>query len=274
VTVGADVDLEAVARITAGFSGADLENVINQAALLAARREKSKVEMVDFDEAIERVVAGSERRTMILNEKEKRSVAVHESGHALVASLLPGSDPVHKVSIVPRGRALGYTMQRPIEDRYLLSEGELQARLAGLLGGRVAEALVFGEVSTGAADDLSRATDLARRMVTEYGMSPKLGPVRLASPPNTVYLGYNQSLDARVSPQAAGQVDAETKKIVEDAVTRAWELLDAYRPALDRMAELLLEKETLDAEEVTAILDQTMPWDEPRKLGAEQMVSS
>jgi cell division protease FtsH len=274
VTLGSDVDLDAIARITPGFSGADLENVINQAALLAARREKAAVEMADFDEAIERVVAGSERRTRVMNEQEKKVVAVHESGHALVASLLPGTDPVHKVSIVPRGQALGYTLQRPIEDRYLLSEEELRDRLAVLLGGRVAEALVFGEVSTGAADDLARATDLARRMVSEYGMSPALGPVRLAADPQAAYLGQNQGLDARVSPQTAAQVDGETRRIVEDAVTQAWELLEAYRPALDQMAARLCEQETLDAKEVAGILETVMPWDEPESVGAGPMESA
>ena len=189
VTLAADADLEAVARITPGFSGADLENVVNQAALAAARDGKDAVEMADFDEAIERVVAGSERRTRAMNAWEKQTVAVHEAGHALVASLLPGTDPVHKVTIVPRGRALGYTIQRPIEDRYLLSQSELRARLAVMLGGRAAEALTFDEVSTGASDDLARATDLARRMATEFGMSPALGPVRLAGDPQAAYLG-------------------------------------------------------------------------------------
>ncbi|KAA3644167.1 MAG: ATP-dependent zinc metalloprotease FtsH [Chloroflexi bacterium] len=262
VQLAADVDIETVARITPGFSGADLENVVNQAALLAARRDKVAVEIEDFDDAIERVVAGSERRTLAMNEIEKRMVAVHESGHALVASLLPGADPVHKVSIVPRGRALGYTLQRPVEDRYLLGEDELHLRLAVLLGGRVAEALVFGEISTGAADDLAQATDLARRMVTEYGMSPELGPVRLAADPGAFYLGQLQGLDARVSPQTAALVDAETQRIIEKAVTKTWQLLDAYRPALDQMAEQLCEQETLDATEVDSILEAFMPWDE------------
>ncbi|MEP0763957.1 MAG: cell division protein FtsH, partial [Chloroflexota bacterium] len=257
VVLAPGVDLATIARITPGFSGADLENVVNQAALLAARREKSAVEMTDFDEAIERVVAGSERRTRVMNPQEKEIVAVHEAGHALVASLLPGTDPVHKVSIVPRGRALGYTWQRPAEDRYLLSESELQSRLAVLLGGRVAEALVFGEVSTGAADDLARATDLARRMVTEYGMSPALGPVRLAGDPQAAYLGLPNGLDSRLSPQTAAEIDAETRQIVERALGRAWELLDAHREALDTLAARLGEQETMDGEEVAAILADT-----------------
>lgn len=248
------VDVATIARITSGFSGADLENVVNQAALLAARRGKLAVEMDDFDEAIERVVAGSERRTRAMSESEKRIVAVHEAGHALVASLVSGTDPVHKVSIVPRGRALGYTWQRPIEDRYLLSEAELHGRLAVLLGGRVAEALAFGEVSTGAVDDLARATDLARRMVTEYGMSPALGPVRLASDPGAAALGLAAGLDARVSPQTAAEVDVETRQIVERALARAWELLDSHRETLDRLAAQLCEQETVDGADLAAIV--------------------
>jgi cell division protease FtsH len=254
VTLAADVDLQAVARITPGFSGADLENVVNQAALAAARQDKAAVEMADFDEAIERVVAGSERRTRAMNPWEKQTVAAHEAGHALVASLLPGTDPVHKVTVVPRGRALGYTIQRPIEDRYLLSQSELRARLAVMLGGRAAEALSFGEVSTGATDDLARATDLARRMVTEFGMSPALGPVRLAGDPQAAYLGAQFGLDSRVSQETAGQVDAETRRLVEGALDEASALLAAHRATLDRLAERLCEHETVNGSEVTAML--------------------
>ncbi len=257
VVLASDLDLATVARITPGFAGADLENVINQAALLAARRGKVAVEMMDINEAIERVIAGSERRTRTMNQREKEVVAYHEAGHALVASLLPGIDPVHKVTIVPRGRALGYTWQRPTEDRYLLSQTQLAAQLAVLLGGRVAEALTFNEVSTGAADDLTRATDLARRMVTEYGMAPILGPVRLAADPQAAYLGPHQGLDARISSQTAAQVDAETKRIIEEAVDRAWELLETHRAALEQLATRLCEQETVDGEEVNAILAQT-----------------
>ena len=236
VTLAADVDLQAVARITPGFSGADLENVVNQAALAAARQDKAAVEMANFDEAIERVVAGSERRTRAMNAWEKQTVAVHEAGHALVASLLPGTDPVHKITIVPRGRALGYTIQRPIEDRYLLSQSELLARLAVMLGGRAAEALTFDEVSTGASDDLARATDLARRMATEFGMSPALGPVRLAGDPQAAFLGPQAwGLDSRVSQETASQVDAETRRLVEEALDTASALLTAHRSTLDRL---------------------------------------
>jgi cell division protease FtsH len=249
-----EVDLEAIARITPGFSGADLANIINEAALLAARTDRLSVEMLDLEEAIERVMAGSERRTRVMNSQEKRTVAYHEAGHALVASLTPGVDPVHKVTIVPRGQALGYTMQLPEQDRYLLTESELKARLAVLLGGRAAEAVTFGQVSTGASDDLERATDLARRMVTEYGMSPAAGPVRLAASAGSGYL-YNQSgLDPRVSPQTSTQVDTETRRIIEEALTTAWDLLDRHPDGLQRLAELLIEQETISGETVTRIL--------------------
>jgi len=261
VVLSADVNLDVVARITPGFSGADLENMVNQAALLAARREKAAVEMADFNEAIERVVAGSERRTRAMNEQEKERVAYHEAGHALVASLLPNTDPVHKVTIVPRGRALGYTWQRPEEDRYLLSESELKDRLAVLLGGRVAEILVFGEASTGAANDLERATDIARRMVTEYGLSPQLGPVRLAAEQQVAYLGIQGGLDSRVSPRTATQVDEETRRLSEEAVGQAWALLESHRSALERLAGKLCEQETVGGDEVRAILAAEPPGD-------------
>ena len=248
------VDLGAIARITPGFSGADLANIINEAALLAARTERPTVEMADLEEAIERVMAGSERRTRVMSAQEKRTVAYHEAGHALVASLLPGVDPVHKVTIVPRGRALGYTMQLPGQDRYLLSETDLKSRLAVLLGGRAAEAITFGEVSTGAADDLARATDLARRMVTEYGMSPAAGPVRLAADAGMGFLSGQSGLDARVSPQTATQVDLETRRIVEAALAAAWELLDRHPDGLRHLAERLIEEETVSGEAVLRIL--------------------
>jgi cell division protease FtsH len=257
VTLAAGLDLAAIARITPGFSGADLANIVNEAALLAARHEKAAVDMTDFDEAIERVMAGSERRTRVMNPHEKETVAVHEAGHALLASLLPGIDRVHKVTIVPRGRALGYTWQRPTEDRFLLSEHELQSRLMVLLGGRAAEGIAFNEISTGGADDLTRATDLARRMVTEYGMSPAVGPVRLAADPQAVYLGQPFGLDARVSQTTSATVDVETRRLVEEAVERAHHLLETHRPALDQLAARLFEKETVESDEIATILAET-----------------
>jgi len=260
VTLTPGLDVAAIARITPGFSGADLANIVNEAALLAARREKAAVEMPDFDEAIERVMAGAERRTRVMNLHEKEIVAVHEAGHALLASLLPGIDRVHKVTIVPHGRALGYTWQRPTEDRFLLSERELQARLMVLLGGRVAERIVFSEISTGAADDLARATDVARRMVTEYGMSLALGPVRLAADPQVAYLGQTYGLDARVSQTTSALVDVETRRLVEEAVEQDRTMLATHRTALDRLAARLYEQETVGSDEIATILSE-MPCD-------------
>jgi len=256
VTQGKDVNLEAVAQMTPGFSGADLANLVNEAALLASRHGKEAVEMADFDEAFERVVAGSERRTRTITPNEKRVIAVHESGHALIASLTPEADKVHKVTIVPRGRALGYTMQLPTHDRFLLSQRELETRLTILVGGRAAETLVFGEASTGAADDLAHATDLARRMVTEFGMSTVLGPVRLAADMQANFLSQQFGLDARVSQETATLVDVETRRILEEAVDEASSILESHRLALDSLADLLCEQETVDGAQIDAILGQ------------------
>jgi cell division protease FtsH len=254
VTLGKDVNLEAVAQMTPGFSGADLANLVNEAALLASRHGKEAVEMADFDGAFERVVAGSERRTRTITPNEKRVVAVHEAGHALIASLTPEADKVHKVTIVPRGRALGYTMQLPTHDRFLLSQHELETRLTILVGGRAAEALVFGEASTGSADDLAHATDLARRMVTEFGMSTVLGPVRLAADMQANFLSQQLGLDARVSPETASLVDIETRRILEEAVNAAGGILNTHRRELDSLADLLCEHETVDGAQIEAIL--------------------
>jgi len=215
------------------------------------------VEMADFDAAFERVVAGSEHRTRSITTEEKRVIAVHESGHALIASLMPNSDKVRKVTIVPRGRAMGYTMQLPTSDRYVLGERELATRLTVLVGGRVAEALEFGEPSTGAVDDLARATDLARRMVTEFGMSPVLGPVRLATDMQANYLNQQLGLDARVSPETATLVDTETRRIIEEAVDEARIILENHRPELDKLANLLCEQETVEGSQIDAILGKS-----------------
>jgi cell division protease FtsH len=256
VTLGENVNLEAVAQMTPGFSGADLANLVNEAALLASRHGKEAVDMVDFDDAFERVVAGSERRTRTITPNEKRVVAVHEAGHALIASLTPEADKVHKVTIVPRGRALGYTMQLPTNDRFLLSQRELETRLTILVGGRAAEALVFGEASTGAADDLAHATDMARRMVTEFGMSTVLGPVRLAADMQANFLSQQFGLDPRVSQETATLVDVETRRILEEAVAEASSILEQHRSALDSLADLLCEHETVDGAQIDAILGQ------------------
>ncbi len=262
VTLAKDTSLEAVSQITPGFSGADLANLVNEAALLASRNGKDSVDMTDFDAAFERVVAGTERRTHTINPNEKKVIAIHEAGHALLASLIPGANKVHKVTIVPRGRALGYTMQLPTEDRYLMGEKEMETRLIVLVGGRVAEEVVFKEVSTGAMDDLAHATDLARKMVTEYGMSPVLGPVRLAADLQTTYLNQQLGLDARVSPETATLVDTETRRIIEEAVDEARNLLIAHRVDLDRLADLLCEHETVDGAQIDAILGKPENLDE------------
>lgn len=256
VTLGKNVNLEAVAQMTPGFSGADLANLVNEAALLASRNGKEAVDMADFDGAFERVVAGSEHRTRTITPKEKKVIAIHEAGHALIASLTPEADKVHKVTIVPRGRALGYTMQLPTHDRYVLGERELKTRLTILVGGRAAEALVFGEASTGAADDLAHATDLARRMVTEFGMSTVLGPVRLATDMQANFLSQQLGLDARVSPETATLVDIETRRILEEAVDEANSILESHRLALDSLADLLCEHETIDGAQIDSLLGQ------------------
>ncbi len=256
VILAENASLEAVAQMTPGFSGADLANLVNEAALLASRHGKESVEMTDFDEAFERVVAGSERRTHTINPMEKRVIAVHEAGHALIASLTPGADKVRKVTIVPRGRAMGYTMQLPTNDRYVLGEKELESRLTVLVGGRVAEEMAFGEASTGAMDDLARATDLARKMVTEFGMSPILGPVRLATDMQANYLSQQLGLDARVSPETATLVDTETRRIIEEAVEQARSILVIHRPELDHLTDLLCEQETVDGDQIDSILSR------------------
>ena len=257
VAMGKDINLEAVAQMTPGFSGADLANLVNEAALLASRNGKEAVGMADFDGAFERVVAGSEHRTRSITPKEKKVIAIHEAGHALIASLTPDADRVHKVTIVPRGRALGYTMQLPTHDRYVLVESELKTRLTILVGGRAAETLVFEEASTGAADDLAQATSLARRMVTEFGMSTVLGPVRLASDMQANFLSQQFGLDARVSQETATLVDTETRRILEEAVDEARSILISHRSALDRLADLLCEYETVDGAQIDAILGRT-----------------
>jgi cell division protease FtsH len=256
VTHTADTNLEAIAQMTPGFSGADLANLVNEAALLASRQGKEAVDMSDFDSAFERVVAGTERRTRSITSEEKRVIAVHEAGHALIASLMPNADKVRKVTIVPRGRAMGYTMQLPTNDRYVLGERELATRLAVLLAGRVAESLIFGEASTGAVDDLARATDLARRMVTEFGMSPLLGPVRLATDMQANYLSQQIGLDGRVSQETASQVDTETRRILEKAVDEACSQLENYRVVLERIADLLCEFETVDGSQIELLLSE------------------
>ncbi|MGH2675239.1 MAG: ATP-dependent zinc metalloprotease FtsH [Actinomycetota bacterium] len=261
VVLGQDVDLRVIAARTPGFTGADLANVVNEAALLAARREKDEVGMPELEEAIDRVVAGLERKSRVMSEKEREIVAFHEMGHALVALTVPNADPVHRVSIIPRGAAaLGMTMQRPLEDRYLMTEPELEDRLAILLGGRTAEKIAFGQVSTGAQNDLERATEIARAMVVEYGMSPKLGPLSFGRD------GF-RGADGRVlfpgerpemSEETARIVDQEVSRIVTEARDRAGDILDGKKELLDRLAGLLMVREVLEGKELKAFVDGEM----------------
>jgi len=255
VVLGPEVDLRKIAGRTPGFVGADLANIINEAALLAARNNKKKVEPVDFDEAIDRVVAGLQKKTRVMNPQEKEIAAFHESGHAIVAESVAHADPVHKISIIPRGiAALGYTQQQPTEDRYLLTRSELTDRLAVLLGGRVAEELVFDEISTGAQNDLQRATDIARSMVTEYGMSDRLGLVSYERPRQPMFLPESFSSGKNYSETKAAQIDDEIKRFVDEAHQRVRKILSERRTVLDDLARLLSQKESVQGEELRKML--------------------
>ena len=257
--LGSNVEPEQIAALTAGFSGADLANLVNEAALLATRRDAESVAMEDFIAAIERIVAGLEKRNRLLNPLERKVVAFHESGHALVALSLPGSDAVQKISIIPRGiGSLGYTIQRPTEDRYLMTRRELENRMAVLLAGRAAETIIFQEVSTGAADDLAKATDIARSIVTKFGMTEKLGQVSLEESPHN-FLGTPQPtlmIERKFSEQTAREIDCEVREILEKSLQAAIGILNARRVLLERMAGLLLEKETLTEPEIKALMAQ------------------
>ena len=251
-----DVDIKVLARRTPGFVGADLANMVNEAALLASRRDKKDIGMEEFEAAIDRVIAGPERKSRLINEKEKEIVAYHESGHALVAKLLPNCDPVHKVSIIPRGNAaLGYTLQLPTQDRYLISKLELMDRLAVLLGGRVAEDLIFKDVTTGAQNDLERATKLARQMVTEYGMSETIGPITLGRKEHEIFLGRDISEQRDYSEEVANKIDKEVSKIIETAYTRAKDVLTKNKSKLKKIARNLIERETLEGKDLDDLLN-------------------
>ena len=248
-------DLEVIARRTPGFTGADLANVVNEAALLAARRGKNAITMLELEEAIDRVVAGPERRTRLISDREKRIIAYHEGGHALVAYVLPNADPVHKISVIPRGRALGYTLTLPTEDRFLVTRQELVDELAMLLGGRVAEELVFGDITTGAQNDLDRATKIARQMVTEYGMSDQIGPLTLGAKHDQVFLGRDFASHPDYSDQVAFEIDSEIRTLIDQAHDEALEILTEHRDRLDQIAEVLMERETIEKEELVRLLE-------------------
>jgi cell division protease FtsH len=268
VRLAADFDMERAARMTAGFSGADLENAMNEAALLAARRKAAAVTLNDFEAAIERVIAGSEKKSRVMNEQERTTVAYHESGHALVAELVPHGEPVSKISIVPHSRgALGYTMQMPTEDRYLLTFDELEDRIAAMLGGRAAEIVEFGTISTGASDDIARATELARRMVTEFGMSETLGSVRYAGQ-QLQYLGGSAEDNSQISPETRQVIDEEVQRLVTEQYKRAQELLKTHLPALKILAQQLLKQETVSGSAVKEALANS-PSSGPSAIGRD-----
>jgi cell division protease FtsH len=257
VKLGPDVDLGVVAARTAGFVGADLANIVNEAALLAARRERMSVTMADFDDAIDRVIAGLERKTRVMNKREKEIVAYHESGHALVASALPGVDPVRKISIIPRGiGALGYTQQLPTEDRYLMTRSELEDRLSVLLGGRVAEEIVFGDVSTGAQDDLQKATDIAISMVTQYGMSDELGLRTFDRERRSPFFDAPGMTKRDYSENKASVIDDEVEKILARAHARVRKILTEWRGLLDEVAKHLMVAEMLDGDELRRLISE------------------
>jgi cell division protease FtsH len=258
VKLGDDVNLKTLATRTPGFAGADLANLINEAALLAARNGRKEVAQEDLNEAVERVVAGLEKKSRVLNEKEKKIVAYHEVGHALVGSLMPGSGRVEKISIIPRGMAaLGYTLQLPTEDRFLMDENELRGQIATLLGGRSAEEIIFGSITTGAANDLQRATDLAERMVTTYGMSKVLGPLAYETGQQGMFLGNGMPNPRRVvSEQTSEEIDKEVKEIVEKAHQQALDILNNNRDLLESISEKLLETEVIEGEKLHELLSQ------------------
>jgi cell division protease FtsH len=260
------VDLEVLAKQTAGFSGADLANLVNEAAILAARRGKQIIEMQELEESIDRVIAGPERRSRKISPKEKEIIAYHEAGHALVAKMLPNADPVHKISIVSRGMALGYTKQIPIEDRYLISRSQIKDLLAHLLGGRTAEDLIFNEITSGAADDIKRATELARRMVTDFGMSNRLGPRTFGDKQELVFLGREISEQKDYGDKIADTIDEEVNEVIRHAQETAHKILTENKGKLVTLAEKLIEKETLEGEELDTILSELAPSAPPKEV--------
>jgi cell division protease FtsH len=249
-----DLDVTVLARRTPGFTGADLANVVNEAALLGARRNKKSITMSEMEEAVERVIAGPERKSRVISDREKKIIAYHEAGHALAGYALPNADPVHKVSIISRGRALGYTLSLPTEDRFLVTRGELIDQLAVMMGGRVAEEIVFQDPTTGAQDDIERATNIARKMVCEWGMSEKLGPMALGRKLDQPFLGRDISAEPDYSDLVASEVDSEIRRLIDEAHDEAWEICNTYRDELDTLVDALIEKETLEHREVDEIL--------------------
>jgi cell division protease FtsH len=253
------IDVEQVARLSPGFSGADLANLVNEAAILAARRNKKVIGITEFTEALERIVAGPERKSRIISDAEKAIIAIHEGGHAVVQRILPKCDPVAKVTIISRGMALGYTMALPMEDRYLQSKTEFEDKIAGLLGGNAAERLVFGDTTTGASNDIEKATDLARRMVTEFGMSDKLGPLSFGKRDELVFLGREIGEQRNYSDEVAKQIDEEVRAIIDTAYERAMDVLVTHRDKLNALAEKLVAEETVDSDGFESLFSDLPP---------------
>ncbi|MGB3682112.1 MAG: ATP-dependent zinc metalloprotease FtsH [Rubrobacteraceae bacterium] len=254
--LGDDIDVSTVARGTPGFTGADLANLVNEAALLAARYDKEEINMSEMEEAVDRVIAGPERKTRIISEKEKEITAYHEAGHAVVGALLPEADPVHKISIIPRGQALGVTMSLPTEDRFMMSRGQLMAQLAMMLGGRAAESVTYDEITTGASNDLERVTQTAKQMVTRYGMSDKLGPMALGHAQGQVFMGRDFNQQPDYSDEIAFQIDKEIRRIVDESYDNAEDLLIRNRDLLEKLSKDLIEYETVDSTHLKRLIEE------------------
>jgi len=259
--LSSEIDLEVLARRTPGFTGADLANLINESALLAARRRLTEIGMDELEEAIDRVIAGPERKTKVMTDEEKKLIAYHETGHALVGWALPMADPVHKVTIVARGRSLGHTLALPTHDKYLVRRSELVDQLAVLLGGRTAEELIYADPTTGASNDIEKATQIARRMVMEYGMSDQLGPLQYGKPAGEVFLGRDYTRSQDYSDEVAASIDAEIRALVNAAHEEARQIISAHRDALDAMVEALLENETVDRDQVAELFKDVPKWE-------------
>jgi cell division protease FtsH len=259
--LAADVDLESIAKITPGFSGADLENLINEAAILAARRNKKSIGMSELQESMERVIMGPERKTRVISEKEKRSIAFHEAGHAILHHLLEHANPVHKITIVPRGRAGGYVLSLPDTDIFLRSREEFEDQIVAAMGGRAAEEIIFNQFTTGASNDLQQSTSMARSMVTQYGMSDTLGPRTFGGGSGSLFLGRDLYEQRDYSEQAAEEIDNEVKRIVQTAYTRAKSILTENRDKLELIAAILIEQETLDRTGFEELMGRVMTED-------------
>jgi len=255
IKLNQSIDLNIIAQRTPGFSGADLASIINEAAIIAAKKNKQEVGFGDLEEAIEKTIAGPQRKSRIISDKEKKIIAYHEAGHALVAKLLKGTDPVHKISIIPRGPALGYTLQMPQEDKYLTSKSEILSRLSILLAGRASEEVVFGEITTGAGDDLSKATSYAQKMVMEFGMSEKIGPLSLRKDESEVFLGRDIVKQHHYSDETAKNIDDEIKRIINDCYFKAKSIIMENKIILDKIVEKLIDKETINGEELDLIIN-------------------